>query len=126
KDRRQKCDAIQLAYSPYNVVSYEFTDELREAAKKFAMDTAFEGFEGVIFQFSSEDDKSQDDQVDPLKHQAQLAGTNPPSIPNGSQVTGVLPNEDSLGWINTIKGKPLQLIMVQDNKMESFLYPNKP
>jgi len=46
-------------------------------------------------------------------------------FPNGSKESGNTYDEDSLGWINTIKGKPLQLIMGQDNKLEGFLYPNK-
>ncbi|GAH83998.1 unnamed protein product, partial [marine sediment metagenome] len=43
KVRCQRCRAIQLAYFPNKIVSYNFTDELRKTAKEFAMDTAFEG-----------------------------------------------------------------------------------
>ncbi len=35
KDRYQKCEAIQLEYFPNNLISYEFTKELRKAAKNF-------------------------------------------------------------------------------------------
>jgi len=125
KDRHQKCESIQLAYFPNNIVSYKFSDELRESAKKFAIDTAFEGFQGISFQFSSGLDVFQDDQVDRSHDQSQSVGSTPQNIPYGSQVSIFSFENDSLGWINTIKGKPLQLIMGQDNKMEGFLYPNK-
>jgi len=125
KDRHQKCEAIQLAYFPNNIVSYEFTDELREAAKKFTMDTAFEGFDGISFQFPSDENENQDDSVDKFEDQSLSAGNTPPCIPNGNQESSAVFDDDSLGWINTIKGKPLQIIMGQDNKMEGFLYPNK-
>ena len=124
KVRYQKCRAIQLAYFPNNIVSYDFTDELRKNAKKFAMDTAFEGFEGINFQFPSDGNDYPDEQLE--ISEADSINTNPPpSVPNGTQVSSDFFDEDSLGWINTIKGKPLQLIMGQDNKMEGFLYPNK-
>ena len=125
KEFNQKCKTIQLAYFPNNIVSYDFTEELRENTKKFVKDTAFEGFEGISFQFSSENDENLDEHIKFQEEQTQLAGTSPPNIPNGSQSSSDANDEDNLGWINTIKGKPLQLIMGQDNKMEGYLYPNK-
>ncbi|MBA7673400.1 hypothetical protein ES703_81597 [subsurface metagenome] len=125
KGRHQKCEAIQLSYFPNNIISYDFTEELREAAIKFAMDTAFEGFDGISFQFPSGENENQDDSVDKFEDQSQSAGNTPPNIPNDTQESSGVFDVDSLGWINTIKGKPLQLIMGQDNKMEGFLYPNK-
>ena len=130
KVRYQKCRAIQLAYFPNKIVSYDFTDELRESARKFAMDTAFEGFEGISFQFHSDGNDYSDEQVeiseaDPTYYSSSPSGSTPPNIPSGTQVSSDSFDDDSLGWINTIKGKPLQLIMGQDNKMEGFLYPNK-
>ncbi len=127
KVRYQKCKVIQLAYFPNYIVSYDFTDELREAAKNFAIDTAFDGFDGISFQFPSNDNNYLTEQVEILKDQTQSSCTSssPPKIPNGSQESGDTYDDESLGWINTIKGKPLQLIMGQDNKMEGFLYPNK-
>ncbi len=83
------------------------------------MDTAFEGFEGISFQFHLEDNEYMDEQVNGL------VDTTPPDNPIGSRGSDDFFDEDILGWINTIKGKPLQLIMGQDNKMEGFLYPNK-
>ena len=66
-----------------------------------------------------------DEQAEIQEEQNQSAGISPPNIPNGSQSSDDAIDESKLGWINTIKGKPLQLIMGQDNKMEGYLYPNK-
>ncbi|KKL08223.1 hypothetical protein LCGC14_2578020, partial [marine sediment metagenome] len=130
KTRHQKCEAIQLAYFPNKIILYDFTEDLREQAKKFAIETAFEGFEGISFQFSPEENEYEDE---PLKEfdtktksiTTATTATPPPSIPFKNQGSGDSFDESSLGWINTIKGKPLQLIMGQDNKMEGFLHPNK-
>lgn len=120
KERNQICHTIELIYFPNNKVSYEFTDELRETAKKYVMDTAFEGFEGISFKFPPVGE-------DPLELRDKQITDNHPEIPEkqGSTCHISNNNDEELGWINTIKGKPLQLIMGQDNKMEGFLYPNK-
>jgi len=119
KARRQKCIDIELSYFPNKIVSYNFTGDLREKAKKFVMDTAFEGFEGLNFQFPSEDNDHPEEDIE-------ISETvNPPNIPNKTEISSDFFDAENLGWINTIKGKPLQLIMGQDNKMEGFLYPNK-
>ncbi|MFX1569441.1 MAG: ATP-binding protein [Promethearchaeota archaeon] len=120
KFRYQRCKTIQLAYFPNKIISYDFTDELKEVAKRFAMDTAFDGFEGINFQFSIVDENQIEEQV----AIGRTTATTPPEFPSVEQ-TSDFHDDDSLGWINTIKGKPLQLIMGQDNKMEGFLYPNK-
>ena len=134
KVRHQKCTMLQLTYFPNNIISYDFTDELRKIAKKFALDTAFEGFEGVSFQFQLDNNNLLNEQVELSEYDSQLTSssssantgtTSPPKIPNGTKKSGDTYDKDSLGWINTIKGKPLQLIMGQDNKLEGFLYPNK-
>ncbi len=130
KNRHQKCEAIQLAYFPNKIISYDFTEDLREQAKKFAIETAFEGFEGISFQFSPEENEYEDEPLKEFDTKTKsipntTTTTPPPSIPFKNQGSGDSFDESSLGWINTIKGKPLQLIMGQDNKMEGFLYPNK-
>ncbi len=130
KVRHQQCKAVQLVYFPNKIISYDFIDDLRKAAKKFAMVTAFEGFDGISFQFSSENNVESDDHVEIVEGNSNNSDpstsvTAPPNIPNGAQVSSDFYDEDRLGWINTIKGKPLQLIMRQDNKMEGFLFPNK-
>ncbi len=115
--RHQKCELIQLEYFPNKIVSYEFTQELKETAKKFAIETAFDGFEGITFQFQSEDNNNIDMQLTNLENQSQATSS--------ALLDNTTGSDDILGWINTIKRKPLQLIMGQDNKMEGFLYPNK-
>lgn len=112
KMRHQKCKLIQLEYFPDKIVSYEFTPELKENSKKFAMDTSFKGFEGISFQFQSEDNETQESNLEDQVVSSDLLYT----------ATG---SDDVFGWINTIKGKPLQLIMGKDNNMEGFLFPNK-
>ena len=125
KVNHQKCMTIQLAYFPNVIISYDFTEDLKETAKNFAIDTAFEGFEGISFQFPSESNNSIDEEIDEINTHVQLAADAPPEFPDeGCGVTDSF-DDDSLGWINTLKGKPLQLILGQDNKMEGFLYPNR-
>ena len=130
KVRHQHCKTVQLVYFPNKIISYDFSDELRKAAKKFAMDTAFEGFEGNSFQLPPGDNVDSDDNLELLRENSfnsssATGTTTPPNVPKEVQESSDFYDEDSLGWINTIKGKPLQLIMGQDNKMEGFLYPNK-
>jgi len=130
KARNQKCEAVQLVYFPNKVVYYNFTDDLRDRAIKFAMNTAFEGFDGITFEFTSENDYDHDDVKD--RHskindlQTKSAVTTSPSDPwdrhNSNDKTD---NEDVLGSINTVKGKPLELVMGGDNQMKGYLYPNK-
>jgi len=110
KDRNQRCETIQLAYFPNIIISYEFTAELRKMAKNFVIDTAFEGFDGIEFQFPT--NEHQESEIIDMGEAS-------------NQCVSSLSDDESIGWINTIKGKPLQLIMGQDNKMEGFLYPNK-
>ncbi len=130
KVRHQRCKSIQLAYFPNKIVSYDFTEDLKKTVKKFVMETAFEGFEGINFQFPSNNNDYLDERVDLSEDQNQsTSGSNSSSITPtttyGNYSSIDTHGIDSLGWINTIKGKPLQLIMGQDNKMEGFLYPNK-
>lgn len=108
KERYQKCETIQLQYFPNKVISYDFTEELKKMAKKFALDNAFEGLEGIKFEFDHENSELGKESVDSNK-----------------KFKISIDNNEVLGWINTIKGKPLELIMGKDNKMEGFLYSNK-
>ena len=113
KERHQKCETIQLQYFPNKIISYELTEELKKSAKKFAKDTAFEGFEGIKLDFSSESENQIEDKIEPIVTQHNLQAINQTD------------SEEDFGWINTIKGKPLELILGKDNNMEGFLKPNK-
>jgi len=113
KERHQRCETIQLQYFPNKVISYEFTEKLKKTAKKFAMDTAFEGFEGIKLNFSSEEENQIEDQIEPVENQHNLKTIN------------CIDSEKDFGWINTIKGKPLELNLGKDNNMEGFLKPGK-
>lgn len=107
--RYQRCTEIQLVFFPNHLLSYEFTDELREKAVKFALETAFEGFEGLAF--------------DSFDNTIQSSGI-PPEDPHFIQETSnIQPEEECLGWLNTIPGKPLQIVRGKPNKIEGYLYP---
>ncbi len=131
KARHQKCGVVQLVYFPNKVVSYKFTDDLRETAVKFAMNTAFEGFNGITFEFTSENDEDHNDVKESHAKISELhntsAPTTPPSDPwNQYNSNGISEDDDyCLGSINTVKGKPLELVMGGDNQMKGYLYPNK-
>ena len=113
RERHQKCETIQLQYFPNKIISYELTEELKKTAKKFAMDTAFEGFEGIKLDFSSEDENQIEDQIGPIEDRLNLQAINQTD------------SGEDFGWINTIKGKPLELNLGKDNSMEGFLKPDK-
>ena len=130
KARHQKCGAVQLVYFPNKIISYSFTDELRETAIKFAMNTAFEGFNGITFEFTSEDDDDHDDVKDGHAKMSDLQTTSAPAKPPSDLWDQYNTNDKSddegcLGSINTVKGKPLELVMGGDNQMKGYLYPNK-
>ncbi len=130
KARHQNCLAVQLVYFPNNIVSYNFTDELRGTAIKFAMNTAFEGFDGITFEFTSENDDNHDDMKDNHAKMSELqtisADSPPPSDPwDQHNSNDKSDGQDCLGSINTVKGKPLELVMGGDNKMKGYLYPDR-
>ena len=120
--RYQRCTNIQLVYFPNNLVSFDFTEEFREKAIKFALDTAFEGFEGIAFDFINNSNEVIDE-TKISKKATNLSGI-PPEEPHLSQeaVDGQN-NEDCLGWLNTIPGKPLKILRGKPNKLEGYLYP---
>lgn len=131
KAMHQKCEAVQLVYFPNKIISYNFTDDLRETAIKFAMNTAFEGFNGISFEFTTEDDDYHYEVKDNHTKMRELHNTSAPTTPPSDQwnqynSNGISENdEDCLGSINTVKGKPLELVMGGDNQMKGYLYPNK-
>ena len=122
KVRYQKCTSIQLLYFPNDLVSFEFTEELREKAMKFAIDTAFEGFEGVTFDYINNSNEVIDESKASEKTK-NLSGI-PPEDPHiGQEAAHSQNNEDCLGWLNTIPGKPLKILRGKPNKLEGYLYP---
>ncbi len=128
--RYQRCEAIQLVYFANKVVSYNFTDDLRETAIAFAMNTAFEGFNGITFDFTSEeDDHHYEVKENPAKLsglQTKSADSPPPNDPSDQHNSNYKSdNYDCLGSINTIKGKPLELVMGGDHQMKGYLFPDK-
>ncbi len=114
QDRYQRCESIQLVYFPNKVVEYEFTEELKEKARKFALDTAFEGFEGVSFDF-------QLNETEKLINQSDLNV----NFRENDILSSEFESNDCLGWIDTTKAKPLELINGKENKLQGFLYSNK-
>jgi hypothetical protein len=114
---RQQCKQIQLEYFPNKTISYEFSDKLRKKVKQFALDTAFEGFEGVSLDLF-ENGNGNNDTIDKGNDIPQDAPVKENGRFDGS-------DKDVLGYIYTVKGKPLELVMGGDNKMEGYLYPNK-
>lgn len=128
--RSQKCGAVQLVYFPNKVVTYDFTDELKENAIKFAMDTAFEGFNGITFEPTIYNEADHNNVQDSQAKISELQNTSTfTTVPRDSwdqyYSNEKSNNEECLGSINTIKGKPLELVMGGDNQMKGYLYPDK-
>ena len=115
--RHEKCEVIQLNFFPDKIISYPFSENLRKTAKEFALNTAFEGYEGI----SINNVPSQDISINKDTYGVNPKLTNEPLIPNSINRR----EDDALGNINTIKGKPLELIMGGDNQMKGYLYPKK-
>ncbi len=122
KVRYQKCTSIQLLYFPNDLVSFEFTEVLREKAMKFTIDNAFEGFEGVSFDFINNSKEVNDESK--ISKKAMNLSDIPPEDPHlGQEAAHGQNNEDCLGWLNTIPGKPLKILRGKPNKLEGYLYP---
>ncbi len=123
--RNQKCKSIQLVYFPNKVIKYEFTEELRKKAIEFAKDTAFEGYEDVSLDFDV------DTEVLPISEEEYTINGSESLIKKGENlipkdiIEDLNDENDCLGWINTIPGKPLQLIKGKENKLKGYLYPSK-
>ncbi|MBN1803421.1 MAG: DUF87 domain-containing protein [Candidatus Lokiarchaeota archaeon] len=131
KSRRQACVAIQVQYFPCEIVSHEFTTELRQRAMKYAKDQAFEGYDGVSFNYSPSDGPESDDDdggetagVMPAIKQSS-EGASGVSEDRGSDAAFHPRQKDDLGFLSTIKGKPLELVLGGDNKMEGYLFPSE-
>ena len=119
--RYQRCISVQIVYFPNNLVSIDFTNELREKTIKFALDTSFEGYEGITFRPVNEDNKSEDNlQEDREGNTTNIKNTQleDMQVSSDHQV-----DEDCLGWLNTIPGKPLKILRGKPNKIEGYLYP---
>ncbi|KKN16894.1 hypothetical protein LCGC14_0971330 [marine sediment metagenome] len=122
KEFYQNCTSIELAFFPNNIVSYDFTEDLKEQAKKFAIDTAFEGFEGIVLDIAVEEVKDENvassnkTTIDPDVLPSQ------PSLKTQEVGEGVI-DKDSLGWINTTSVKPFKIIRGKPNKIDGYLYP---
>ncbi len=117
---------IQIAYFPNQIISYEFTEELKKAAIKFAMDTAFEGFEGICFEFPVEDDDENVEKSEITEKQVSKKSSMPPDPPILSyDFEDALKDKDCIGWINTLRGKPLEIIRGKDNKIKGYLFSSK-
>ena len=122
KVRYQKCTSIQIIYFPNNLIPFDFTEELREKAIKFALDTAFEGFEGISVK-GIDNSNEVFDETKISKKATNLSGM-PPEDPHLSQGTvNGQKDENCLGWLNTIPGKPLKILRGKPNKIEGNLYP---
>ena len=123
QDRAQKCMSVELMYFPDKILTFAFTDELRELAIKFAMDTAFEGFEGITFDFYKQ--VADTEEIFSKERSLPADPGIPPNDPKGSESPeDHNEGELSLGWINTIKGKPFQINRGKDDKLEGYLYAN--
>lgn len=121
KARTQTCKAVQIQYFPKDIINYHFTEELRRMAEKFALDSAFEGFKGISLNLEDEVNDSKEDHK-PVVSQDER---NESKILDDIQIINNQKIEEKcLGWINTIPGKPLQIIRGKPNKIEGYLYTN--
>ena len=113
----QKCKAIELAYFPNDIVSYDFSEELKEIAKNFAKDAAFEGFEGIMLNLSDDDNLKSIN----TRTRTSLGLSSEQSLSIQEIEEAEIDNK-SLGWINTTPVKSFKIIRSKPNKIEGYLY----
>jgi len=117
KARNQNCKAIQLHYFPNDIIRYQFTQELRQKAEDFALDTAFDGFKGISLSLENDTNES----FEAFQENEESKGNSSNDV---KVVHDIKIEEKCLGWINTIPGKPLKIIRGKPNKIEGYLYTN--
>ncbi len=122
KEFYQRCTSIELAFFPNDIVSYDFTEDIKKQATNFAIDTAFEGFEGIVLDLTAEDVKEENvassnkNIIEPDDLPSQ------PSLKTQGVEESVIDN-NSLGWINTTSVKPFKIIRGKPNKIDGYLFP---
>ncbi|KKM92458.1 hypothetical protein LCGC14_1218210, partial [marine sediment metagenome] len=120
KEFYQRCTSIELAFFPNDIVSYDFTEDIKKQATNFAIDTAFEGFEGIVLDLTAEDVKEENvassnkNIIEPDDLPSQ------PSLKTQGVEESVIDN-NSLGWINTTSVKPFKIIRGKPNKIDGYL-----
>ena len=117
----QKVDTVELVYYPNDILSYEFTDDLKSQSLEFVRKNSLDAL----------DFKVVTDDAAPIIAPASAASVEGMSTPTTENKTlnvgagGKLPlfqtDEDSLGYINTSKDKPLLLVNQKQNRLDGYL-----
>ena len=115
----RKVDTVELVYYPNHILSYEFTNELKNQILEFVRENSLDVLD---FKVVTNDHESTVDSVTKISDD----GVSTPSAEDKSLNTvSKLPlfqyDEDSLGYINTSKDKPLLLVNQKQNRLDGYL-----
>ncbi|MFX1480938.1 MAG: ATP-binding protein [Promethearchaeota archaeon] len=117
-----QCKKIVLIYFPNELLEYDFTEESKSEALNFIRE---QGLEALQFQVESNEEETSEkeprmnnvEDAQPIEKQEQLKPKKDKNI--------ITREPDSLGWVNTDKTKPLELINNKENKLEGYLWSDK-
>ena len=107
----RKCDSIELVYYPNEILSYDFTNDLKNHALKFVREHSFDALDFKVVSDNVSSAATTPDEELRLKANVRGAGK-----------SSYFQNDEySLGYINTSKDKPLVLLNDRPNRMEGYL-----
>ncbi|MFW9874306.1 MAG: ATP-binding protein [Candidatus Thorarchaeota archaeon] len=117
-----QCKKVVLIYFPNEVIEYDFTEESKTEALTFVRE---HGLEALKFQVDSHMEGTSEIEA-AYKPKNKIQPTEKLKENSPQQERNVFTREpDSLGWINTDKTKPLELINNKENKLEGYLWSDK-
>ncbi|MFW9880251.1 MAG: hypothetical protein ACFFG0_44830, partial [Candidatus Thorarchaeota archaeon] len=116
------CKKIVLVYFPNKELEYNFKEEYKAEALTFVRER---GFEALKFQVISQEETISTHDYS-VKESAKKLPNKKIEEPKPKKDFSTFTREpDSLGWVNTDKTKPLELINNKENKLEGYLWADK-
>ena len=119
-----QCKKVVLIYFPNKAIEYSFSNELKSEALKFVRENGLEALEFKVIS-NEEIDSKTDISVEELEETLSFEKQKESKPKKDSAVLSHFRDSDSLGWVNTDKSKPLELIKDKENKLEGYLWADK-
>ena len=117
-----RCEKVVLIYFPNKVLEYDFTEACKAEALTFVREN---GIEALQFQVVSHKEKRLAKEILIEEPEISQPTKNSEESKSKKDTTTLSRDQDSLGWINTDKTKPLELINNKENKLEGYLWSDK-
>ncbi|MFX1570114.1 MAG: helicase HerA domain-containing protein [Promethearchaeota archaeon] len=117
-----QCQKVVLIYFPNKIIEYDFTDKLKVAAIDFIREN---GLDALEFKVDTQDESGLNSSRD-VTAAASIISLDEEKVSKGSsEVEKNVRAFDALGWVNTDKSKPMELVNNKENKMEGYLWADK-